>query len=143
MRFFLVRVIVNGFDVQWHPWLEYVLSYREKRPLISFHHCRIFFQILLEETFSMLFDLSRCSSAENSCNLHAIIAILLIFLHTYLVFLLRPSSFIYIIDWKTSWCNISWCKRSRHKNQIAMTSDSYAQQPMKCLTDKEWVIKNR
>jgi hypothetical protein len=25
----------------------------------------------------------------------------------------------------------------RHKKQIAMTSDCYAQQPMKCLTDKE------
>jgi hypothetical protein len=85
----------------------------------------------------MLFNLSRCSSAENSCNLHAIIAILLLFLHKYLVFLLRPSSFIYIIDWKTSRCNISNPKRSRHKKQIAMTSNCCAQWPMKCLTDKE------
>jgi hypothetical protein len=38
----------------------------------------------------MLFDLNRCSSAKNFCNLHAIIAILLIFLHKYLVILHLP-----------------------------------------------------
>ncbi len=70
--------------------------------LISFHCCRICFQILFEETFSMIFNLSGCSSAENSCNLNAIIFILFIFLHTYLVFVLHQSSFNYIIDWKTS-----------------------------------------
>ncbi len=35
---------------------------------ISFHYCRICLQILFEKTFSMLFNLSRCSSAENFCN---------------------------------------------------------------------------
>ncbi len=31
---------------------------------ILFHCCRFCFQILIEETFSMLFNLSRCSSAR-------------------------------------------------------------------------------
>jgi hypothetical protein len=70
-----------------------------ERLSISFHCCRICFQILFENTFSMLFNLNWFSSAENSCNLHAIIAILLIFFHKCLVFLLPPSSFIYIIVW--------------------------------------------
>jgi hypothetical protein len=52
--------------------------------LISFICCRICFQILFEGTFSILFYLSRCSCAENFCNLHAIIAILLPFLHNIL-----------------------------------------------------------
>ncbi len=105
--------------------------------LILLPCCRIRFQILFEETFSMLFNLSGCLSAENFCNLHAIIAILLIFLHIYLVFVLHPSSFIYIIDLKTSLCNIFWSKRSKHRKQIAMTSNCYAQRPMECSTDKE------
>ncbi len=66
-----------------------------ERLLISFHCCRICFQIMFEKTFSMFFNLSWCSSAENSCNMHAIIAILVIFFHKHLVFLLHPSSFIY------------------------------------------------
>ncbi len=72
---------------------------RREGLLISFHCFRICFQILFEETFSMLSNLSRCSSAESFCNLHSIIAILLIFLHKYLMFLLRPSSFVYIVAW--------------------------------------------
>jgi hypothetical protein len=82
-------------------------SIRREGLLISFHCCRICFHILFEELFSVLLNLSRCLCVENSYNLHAIIAILLIFLHKYLVFVLHPSSFIYIIDWKTSQCNIS------------------------------------
>ncbi len=31
--FSLVRVIVDSFDVQWHPWLESVLSYWERESL--------------------------------------------------------------------------------------------------------------
>jgi hypothetical protein len=73
-----------------------------ERLLILFHCCRICFRILFEKSFSMLSNLSGCSCAENICNSHAIIAILLIFLHKYLVFVLSPSSFTYIIDWKTS-----------------------------------------
>ncbi len=101
------------------------------------------FKFCLKKHSACFFYLSWCLCAENVCNLHAIIAILLIFLHKYLVFLLRPSSLIYIIDWKTSQCHFSWIKRSRHKNQIAMTSDCYAQRPIECSTDKDWVIKNR
>ncbi len=56
-----------------------------ERLLISFHCCRICFQILFEETFTMLFNLSGCSSAENSCNLHATIAIFFIFMHKYIL----------------------------------------------------------
>ncbi len=81
--------------------------------------------------------------AKNFCNLHAIIAILLIFLHKYVVFLLSPSSFIYFIVWKTSQCNISCSKSSRCRKQIAMTSNCYAQRPMECLSDNNWVIKKR
>jgi hypothetical protein len=64
---------------------------------ILFNCCRICFQILFEETFSMLFYLSGCSCAENFCNFHAFIAMLLLFLHKYLVFVLSPSSFLHII----------------------------------------------
>ncbi len=64
---------------------------------IPFDCCRICFQILVEETFSMLFNLSRCSCAENFCNLHANIATILIFFNKYLVFALSPSSLIHII----------------------------------------------
>ncbi len=80
-----------------------------ERLSISFYSCRVCLQILSEETFSMLFNLSRCSSAENFCNLHAITAILFIFLHKYLVFLLRPSSFVYIV----SLYIIPWFKKKR------------------------------
>jgi hypothetical protein len=45
----------------------------------------------------MLFNLSRCLCAENFCNLHAIIATLLIFLQKYLVFVLSPSSFFILL----------------------------------------------
>ncbi len=83
-----------------------------QRLSILFHCCKVCFQILFKETFSMLINLSGCSCAEDPCNLHAIIAILLIFLHKYLVFILCPSSFIYIIVWKTSQYNIPWSKRS-------------------------------
>jgi hypothetical protein len=31
----------------------------------------------------------------------------------------------------------------RHKKQIKMRSNCYAQRPMECLTGEEWVIKNR
>ncbi len=51
---------------------------------MSFHCCRTCFQILFEETFSMLFNMSGCLSAENLCNLHVIIAILLIFVRIFL-----------------------------------------------------------
>ncbi len=84
-----------------------------ERLSISSHCCRICFQILFEEIFSMLFNLSGCSSAENPCNLHKIIATFFIFLHEYLVFVLRPSSFIYIINGKTSRCNIFWSKKNQ------------------------------
>ncbi len=99
------------------------------------------FQILFEETFSMLFNLSGCSCAEDFCNLHAIIAILLIFLQKYLVFVLHLSSFLYIIVWKTSSCIISCFERTRYRKQIAMTSDCYAKWPMECSSDKERSIK--
>jgi hypothetical protein len=72
-------------------------SIRREGLSILFGCCKIGFQILFEETFSMLFNLSGCSCAENFCNLHAIIAILLIFLHKYLVFVTSPSSFIHVI----------------------------------------------
>ncbi len=138
---------------------------RRKGLLIPFNYCRVCFQILFEETFSMLFNLSGCLGAENFCNLHAIIAILLIFWHKYLVFVLGQFSLIHIIVWKTSRCNISCSKRSfslihiiawkispcniscskknRCRKQIPMTSNCYAKRPMEYLSDKERVIKNR
>ncbi len=109
-----------------------------ERLSISFHCCRVCFQILFEETFSMLYNLSGCLSAENPCNLHEIIAIFFIFLHEYHVFILRPSSLIHIVVLKTSWRNISWSKESRYRKRIAMTSDCYAQRSMEYLTGKEW-----
>jgi hypothetical protein len=62
-------------------------------------------------------------SAENSCNLHAIITILFIFLHEYLVFVLCPSSKIYIIIGKLADATFSDPKGTRHRKQIAMTSN--------------------
>ncbi len=110
---------------------------RRKRLFISFHCCRICFQILFEETFSMLFSFSGCSCAENFCNLQAIFAILLIFLHKYLVFVKSSTSLIHIIVKKTSQCNISCSKIIRDRKQIAITSNCCAQRPMECSSDKE------
>jgi hypothetical protein len=60
----------------------------------------------------MLFNLSGCLCAEDSCDLHTIIAKLLIFLHKYLVFVLHPSSIIYIIVWETTRYNLSCSKKA-------------------------------
>jgi hypothetical protein len=74
--------------------------------------------MLFEETFRMLFNLSRFLCAENFCNLYAIIAILLIFLHKYLVFVLRSSSFIYIIDWKLAGATFPDPKEAGIENKL-------------------------
>ncbi len=51
---------------------------------------------------------------------HAIIAILLLFLHKYHVFALSLSSLIHIIALKISPCNVSSSKESMYRKQIAM-----------------------
>jgi hypothetical protein len=43
--------------------------------------------------------------------------------------------FIFLIG-KLAGATFPYPKRSRHRKQIAMTSNCYAQRPMECLTDK-------
>ncbi len=106
------------FDVQQNHWPKSVLSYLERGTLDIVLLLQNLFSNFFWRNIQHAFNLSWCSSAENSCNLRAIIAIILIFFHKYLVFLLHPSSFIYIIVWKTNWYIFSDPKEAGIENKL-------------------------
>ncbi len=85
----------------------------------------------------MLFNLSGCLSAENPCNLHAIITILLYSCMNILCLsCIHLPLFILLIGTLVGTSFPDPKEAGRHKKQIAMRRDCHAQQPMECSTDK-------
>ena len=83
--------------------------------------------------FRMLFNLSGCSSAEDSCNLHALLPYFSYScMNIFCLSCVHLPLFILLIG-KLADATFPDPKRTRHRKQFAMTSNCHAQQPMECL----------